>query len=322
MFSLIWIIPLILFLSVGQFFYNNEEYPLWLSNITYADSKFESTNIVIGDSRAIAAIHPKMLGESYYNLALGGGTPLEGYYTLKTILKNGNNIKLLIVSYSPTHLEWADTFFERAIKYDFYGIKEINEIFFNLNSDNEIFWSKTDQKLSREYMYKNLVKSFLLKFKYPLYYRNELKNSLLQPRLFNNIRAYNEIKENRGYYTFGSAEFSDELNIEASVGSLMIKNIFIRSLDSIFTIAKNNKINVIYKSTPFNKSSYNAIDKNFIKIYNTLFNNLKRKYPEVVFNSELFFYNDSYFGDPSHLNTKGKDKFCNELKAEIADMYY
>ena len=82
-------------------------------------------------------------------------------------------------------------------------------------------------------------------------------------------------------------------------------------------IARDNKIKVVYIVAPFNESSYNKLNKNYIKQYNTLFESLKRKYPEVEFSSELFFYNNSFLGDPSHLNIKGRSKFSNELKSQL-----
>ena len=63
---------------------------------------------------------------------------------------------------------------------------------------------------------------------------------------------------------------------------------------------------------PFNEASYKKInEKNsqYIKKYNNYINSLRLKYDNVSWYADIFYFGNEYFGDPSHLNTNGQNKF-------------
>ena len=45
--------------------------------------------------------------------------------------------------------------------------------------------------------------------------------------------------------------------------------------------------------------------------------NLSAKHDEVDFYAGVFFYEDNFFGDPSHLNIRGTNKFSEEIKNKL-----
>ena len=53
------------------------------------------------------------------NLSVGGGTPIEGYYTLLEYLKNNKKPLYILLSYGPFHFEQADWFWTRNVRFDF-----------------------------------------------------------------------------------------------------------------------------------------------------------------------------------------------------------
>ncbi len=311
----IWVVLIYSLLIFFPLSYNMHAYPMYLNKMELINSKFDYKNLIIGDSRTIAGIDPQILGKSYYNLGLSGGTPVEGYFTLKKILENENKIDTILVSYGPFHLQWSDTFWERQLKYNFYEFKDINEIFYDLNTEQVKFWKEDVEKLDSSILY-FVLKAYLIKLRFPIFYRNELKNSLLL-RGENNKKVYREIKNNKGQYLFGEKEFSHDLNYEAEMNSFEAKLIFINSLDKIFSLAANNDIQVVYINPPFNKSSYNKLNKTYIEDYNNSLQKLKIKFSEVIFSSDIMYYEDNFFGDASHLNEKGKIKFSEEIKKKL-----
>ena len=289
---------------------------MWISKMEITNSEHLYKNIIIGDSRAIAAFKPEILGNTYYNLALGGGSPIEGYYILKKVLKQQNKIDTLIVSFAPFHLEKADSFWERSLKFGFLNFKEIDEIFYEFNDSNEVFWEFNDSTYYPNDIYSYLFHAYLNRIKFPTKVRPELAKSLFLRGAINE-KVYEEIKVNRGYYNFGREEKSSQLNSEAKRNKFRSKSIMIESLEKLFTLAKENDIAVVFQATPMNKASYDALNPDYVKDYNILMADLSFKHDEVDFYGAVFFYEDIFFGDPSHLNIRGTNKFSEEIKNKL-----
>jgi hypothetical protein len=316
LFTTVWLGLIIIFLVYGKMLYCHKEYPMWKSKIEIMDSEFKYDSVILGDSRSLAGIIPDILGDSFYNLSVGGGTPIEGLFALKRLVSQ-QKIKLLIISYSPFHFEFSGAFFERALAFDYFDTKQLNEIFFSLNKDKEIFWDKESQK-SKFVLYLGMLKGYLIKFKLHPLFRSNIKKLLFNPtRIEENNIIYNEISKTRGYHSFGTRRFSDGLNFEANYYEFKIKKIMILSLYKILDIAENNNISVIFNSMPMNVSSFNNLKPRYVNGYNTFFEKIEKKYPTVTFDYQLYPYDNSFFGDNSHLNIKGASRYSRELSKKL-----
>ena len=317
--GLIVIITIVIIYAIVSFFpfhYFNHEYPMWVSKTEIIESRHPYGNIIIGDSRAIAAFVPEILGPSYYNLALGGGTPIEGYYILKRTLNNQNKIDTLIISFSPFHFEKADSFWDRSLKFGFLKFENINEIFLELNESNRMFWNFKYSTMNYIDFNTYFLQAYLNRIKFPTSVRSELANSTLM-RGETNKQVYQDITKQRGYYPFGKGEVSHRLNSEAQRKTFTPKIIMIISLHKIFKLAEENGVKVIYQATPMNKSSYNNLKPNYVNDYHTLIKSFIDEYDWVEFRADIFYYEDTFFGDPSHLNSRGAIKFSEEIKHRL-----
>ncbi|SFU46553.1 hypothetical protein SAMN05216480_104132 [Pustulibacterium marinum] len=314
-FAIIWGAIIYVVCLLLPYHYFNGEYPMWKHKMEIIAQKNSFNNLIIGDSRAIAGIDPHILGDSYYNLALGGGTPMEGFYQLKKSLQEGKKIDTLLISYAPIHFEQSEMFWDRQVKYNFYNLNEVEEIFTKLNTKNEIFWEYDGSRYYKESSESDyLWKAFFTHYKSPMTLRAELSKSLLL-RGYSNYKIYDEIKARKGSYDFGKKEFSHELNVEAKRTSFSPKNIILSSLKETFKLAKENHITVIYVSLPMNKSSYLALKDKYRTGVLAMYGTLQTEYPEVIFKDNgLLYYEDKFFGDNSHLNKNGRERFSLETK--------
>ncbi|WP_190810944.1 hypothetical protein [Flagellimonas sp. S3867] len=318
-FAAIWFVLMYLICLFLPFHYFNAEYPMWKSKMEVMESNNTFSNLIIGDSRVIAGINPDALGSNYYNLALGGGTPMEGYYSLKRMLEAGKKVDTIVVSYAPIHFEQSEMFWDRQVKYNFYNLDEIDEIFSELNTENEIFWTYEGDKNFEESEKNTLIRrAYKTYFKFPTELRTELSKSFLL-RGYTNYNVYQEIKNRRGCFDFGRADFSNDLNVEAKRIDFSPKKVLISSLEKMFALAEKNSVTVMYVSLPMNRTSYRALSDEYREGVKQMDRALKRKHPEVEFiNPALVYYDDTYFGDASHLNKKGREKFTFELKQYVS----
>lgn len=321
-FSGIWAILLYVICLFLPFHYFNAEYPMWLSKMEIMDNDQTYDNLMIGDSRVIAGLDPEVFGDDYYNLALGGGTPMEGYFMLKNMLAANKKIDTILVSYAPIHFEQSEMFWDRQLKYQFYDFEDIHEIFEELNNKNEIFWEyEGDKFFANDEREKFIRKSYLTYLKSPMELRTELGKSLLL-RGYSNYQVYDQIKAQRGYYDFGKKAFSNELNVEAKRERFLPKEIIVLCLEKMFDLAKKNNIKVVYLSLPMNKTSYNALSCSYKKGVVEMHYRLNKKFPEVQFNDQgIVYYEDDFFGDSSHLNKEGRKKYSQEIKTRLASDY-
>ena len=310
-----------IFLSFCKMFYNGPEYPMWKSKFEYIQKNHNSENIIIGDSRALAGIVPDIIGDDFYNLSYGGGTPIEGYFLLKKYISK-NIPKTIIISFSPFHLEYSNVFFGRPLKYNIFSTKEIVEILKKSKELNNKFYNYDDRNLG----YKNdleylsvYLESILTKWNFFYFYRPEMRNALTQLRIFDNIKVYNEIKIRKGNYDFGKNNISSGLNFEAknSHSGFVVSKVMDYYLNQIMQLALENKIKIYYIVTPFNETSYKNLNLNYVRDYDSYFQLLKNKYKNVVWHHQIFSYEDSYFGDRSHLNSRGQIKFSKYIINDI-----
>jgi hypothetical protein len=319
---LIVFVPLELFVIFGQNHYQYKEYAMWKSKIDYLkSSNSHDTNFIIGDSRGIASFIPSILGDNYYNLSLGGSTPIEGYYQLASLIKNNRKIQSIIVSYSPIHFEHDAIVFDRTYKYDFLSNNELAEIFEIAKDFNCKFWDfpNTDF-ISKKDINNSMIKSYLINNKFFYYYIPEIRNSLFENRYKINSDTYKEIISKKGNCNFGKAEYSDKLNDEAIIkrnfqSSKVVDVYFKKLLD----LAYHNSIDVFIITAPFNKSSYDKANKNYLSGFEKYLYSTSNKYQNVKILNSLSYMSNDNFGDPSHLNEKGQIKFSLLVKHLLSD---
>ena len=74
-------------------------YYLWNREITNTKQDKKYDVLILGDSVANAAYIPEVLSDHVINLALGGTTPVENYYTMQDWLKYNPAPKVCYISF-------------------------------------------------------------------------------------------------------------------------------------------------------------------------------------------------------------------------------
>ena len=206
----------------------------------------------------MAGLAPKLIDpHNVYNLSVGGGTPITGYYTLKKMLEKHKIPKTIVLSYAPFHLIVDDTY-PRPIAEDFFTFDEISELYSEINKSDTLFWDneKLDYNNSE---FINLFKAYLIKIKFPTFFSAEIKNSKFL-RSSDNGRVKNTITENLGAFMYGTSEYHDGYNQETKYVEFNENNLISKYLKKILNLADANNIQVIYMTAPFNKASLGVID--------------------------------------------------------------
>ncbi len=293
--------------------YTSREYPMWIDVRDNSNKKLYFDFITIGDSRAKAGFKPSVFNFkniNSINLSVGGGTPIEGYYTLKKYLKN-NKPKYLLLSYGPFHLNRQDSYWSRTVKFDFLSINEYREVSTAALRLNELKMLNSNNRLKKYkyFPYYNYMYN-------PSTYMPEFKGSLFNTkknRLNTNLKTIEILKKSQGHYYFGRSKFSNGLNQEAKVkGNFTASKLLNYYMEKTILLAKQNSIQVYYYTMPFNKTSYDKTNLDYEQTYNKYIFSLSKKFDIYILN-ELSYLENSNFGDSSHL-FNGADKVTKDIK--------
>ncbi len=276
--------------------YMNFEYPTFEATKTLSQTETYHDLVVLGDSRAKAGFIPnKVKSFSSINLALGGGTPIEGYYTLKRYLDKNKPPKALLLSYTPsTHYGGSDTFWERAMKFRYIHISDYIEI--ERYASN---LKKMQKKLHMEYeriTYVNFIKLFV----YFKVYHSEISTFFRKDR-DDNVKILSEVIASKGHVFYGTNEKgSSELAGEHRAEKFIFDDLNFIYLNKIISLANKKSIQIFFYSMPNNKATFLKLNPK----YKSDYTNFIKKYclENSCINLNTFWsLDDKYFGDSSHV---------------------
>lgn len=309
---------LISYTFLNPFGYMDNEYPAWkFSNDTAhgkryyvaedgSISKFSQDvsykTVILGDSRAMAAIIPAEYSDSCVNLAVGGGTSIEMYYTLKNYLKHYEKPDETIIMFAPFHYSVIDNVATRTEYFNYLSCSELSELFRNASA----FCSES--VITKYY----ISDALSYKLRMPDKYLPALLNSKGFTRYSENTAIYKDMLINKGYGPFNDG--SETLNYETNyiemhtTGDAALLDLYLRKL---LSLCAENNLNVRLLIPPMNCSSFNALNNSYVEDFQGYLENMYSMYKsqfeenKLAFETEITYMEDKYFDDASHLNHDG-----------------
>ncbi len=260
--------------------------------------------IVLGDSTANASYLPAVLSDSCLNLALGGTSPLENYYTLKDWLEHNGSPRVCYVSFSDDHFRrWdIDIFWRRVVYTHRYKPQQELQMFVDAICYHEGRAEFMNQILD--------IPEFDLGL--PNRYMTSIMNARFNQRKEYNLGAMKEIEMREGVYISGWNEYSDDTEI--SYDSFYVTPLLDTYYRKIIELCRDNEIQVRIIKLPLPKNTvFSAKYRDELYRY---YDSLQKEYPEITVDW-LNNYEQKYFWDTAHMNYHGSFK----LSTEIKEMY-
>ena len=315
----LFLIPIIAFciavpIAMSQFpmrFFDGE-YAMYQQQKDYIYNNNDYNRVLItGDSKAKAAFLPALLSDETYNLSLGGITPLENYHYLKEYLENCQVPETVFISFNPFHYMTFDTFWTRSVYFHRLSEEDLADIY-----ETSLPYKDTDEILTDfdkkvlEYKYysvKNYGKAFV--------------KSFFEDRNKKNSDMYDDMYETKGQVYFGTAEYCDGWSQEAQVKNFEVLDIIDYYLHKTIDMCLDYGINVIIETIPMNKATYDVCTKNYLSDYSNYMKNLQSEYPQIIVNTDLYYWDNEYFGDATHFNVKGTEKYSKYIKEKYPEIF-
>ncbi len=307
-------IALILYTAFFPLCYMDEEYPSWKYTADkqkgrIMGEKAESGGevLILGDSRAMADLSPVYMGENFYNLAAGGATPIEMYYTLKDCLKSGGTPECVIIMFAPFHYSYIDNFWTRSVYFHHLSFLEAVKVL----ADGRKYSSQALNDGEHDLF--DLVSLYL---DLPGSYMPALINARFAGRYTINRKKYDDLIKERGHGLFGIEDGSSDLNYESNYESLDKEGDF-RLLDNymgkLLVLCRENGIRTILVQPPMNEASYYRLHADYISQYTDYIESMSELYPEAEIDPLIPCYKNELFGDSSHLNEAGSKEYTKEF---------
>jgi len=292
---------ILIFLYINYFpaYYNSVDNTRWnyFSQVFEEEVEISKSKILfLGDSRLNTNVDVKKISNAW-SFAAGGSSPIEMYYALKNYIRIYSKPDTVFVSFSPRTLIEAYSFWGYAIRNDYFSNNQFKEIYMNL------------QKLPADTVLGNFpyLHYLMYRLNYIEYYQADIYKNHIFLAKQKNEQIINHFQNEKGVWNYpnlkkGCSEFNYESKLESFDVSALLNLYFIKSLD----LCKKENIHVIFDFMPMNESSYKKLNENFVSGYKNYINTLVVQFPEFTISDTVYYYNDKYFGDESHLNNEGK----------------
>lgn len=291
--------------------YMDGEYAMYRQQYDYvmgsASSDEQPSVLIIGDSRAKAAFDPARLedGASFYNLSLGGTTPIEGYYTLKNYLLCHEAPETVVICYAPMHYMDVDTLWTRAVYFHTFSQEDFEDM-----TAQAVRFEDTENVLIEHYR----LEYWMYRLYLPNKYATALKKSLFTGRRQVNLQKYAEMEALKGHTFYGTAEYSDGVDGEAKVDDFQDSDMIVWYLQRMIDLGRENDIRIIVEQAPVNETSYRIFTQEFKTHFRAFMGELAQRNPDIPVFADFYCYPNDCFGDADHLNLHGVEVFCGQMR--------
>jgi hypothetical protein len=274
----------------------------FIKNSLEKNYPFEPVRILfLGESRVNAGIDFNRINDCR-SFASGGATSIEMYYVLKKYCAAYPKPNLVFLSISPRFLSETFAFYPYAVAMKFIDRHDFKEIKSRL--------SKSDTTLGTNPAFK----FWLYQLNNLEYYQSDVLYSSVFMSYKDNTKLIEEMLNHRGASPHpGLADSCSELNYETRYQTFKPSPIIDTYFDLLLNFCKERRIDVIFDFMPFNESSLKASNPIFIQEYRSYIRGYAQKYPEFRISDTVYAYPDNCFGDESHLNFKGKERYTKYL---------
>ncbi len=295
----------------GPMGYMDSEYPkrAYIHEVIKGSEDYET--LILGDSRAMADLMSTEISGSCVNLAAGGATAIESYCYLDEYLKHHAAPKRCVILFAPFHYSYMDNWWSRTVYFNDLSVRETAEVL----RDGKTCGSETVSE-------GDFSKLFSNRMRLPNVYLPALLNARFAGRLGENKAALAALRETKGYAPFGTAEESAELNYETTYESLresgdadLIRLYMRKILDRL----QEEGVQAVILQAPMNEASYGRLQEGFVQGYTMLMRSFADLYPDVYVETQIPCYGNDQFGDSSHLNERGAERFTGEAVALLSD---
>jgi hypothetical protein len=273
---------------------------------------------ILGDSRALTGLIPSRLGPQVVNLALGGSTPIEGFFFARKIADRAKPPQAVILSYSPDAFLQADWFWYRTAEFGFLDYPQINEVRLHARGlkDKTLFGPGSPGDFDARF------KSFLYAIKFPSYFFPALWKSHLYQRYPANQKMWEDVLSTRGQVYLGRQRGSTTPDSETKLTSFIPAKINDYYFDQTLALLASRHIPVYFLAMPHNAASDPFYFPGLKDAFAAYLQQCVGRYSDFhVLGDPFFSYPSECFSDYAHMNELGAVPWSDHVAQLLNDAH-
>lgn len=308
---LLAVVPILLlwyiYADLTSYYYMDFEYPSWMQELEYIQTPNGDYNqmVVLGDSTAMAGYRPVIVdGYNTYNLALGGASMIDMYYSLQTYLENHDAPKVVLMANAPVSYMMPTHMLDATVYFHYFKPWQLKEIRSNAKLVNdENYWNAPgiDLTLLRYYIYD------------PVYYLPAMYNSGFVGRYEYNQNEYSQVVEEKGHKHYGIAPGYYGKHFITTQENFTTNDLLELYLRKTIDLCESKGITFVLEQTPINNSSLDSVPETFNTQFREYFEQIASDYPNAVVNTFYMGCADEMYGDNGHLNEDGAVEYTDYI---------
>ena len=288
------------------------EYGMWVEKAAWArDCRFAPT-VILGDSRMVAGVVPHELGNAT-NLALGGASPIETYYTMQHAFACPNPPKRVIVSFSPSQLEETAYYWPRTALFGYLSFAELEQV----RRESRRIGDSTLYGTQNIGDFDAILTNWLYAHHFPSYYMSSLINGHVIGRLAAYHAIQQEVAETGGHHLYGQAHGTNEVAEEAHMTAFQAQPLLDDYFGKLLTMCEENGAQVYYVAAPWSAMTYDRASPEALRQIGAYVSGLAQRFANLHVIAAVNRMDDKYFGDPYHLNASGAERFTAQIAASL-----
>jgi hypothetical protein len=288
------------------------EYGMWMAKRDLVQSCRFAPTIVLGDSRMVAGVIPEKLGNAT-NLALGGATPIEMYYTALHASSCPNPPQRVVLSFSPAQLMNTQYFWPRTALFGYLNFDELEQVRQEARSAGD----KALYSAPNIGDFDAMLTDWLYAHHFPSYYMSSIINGRVVGRLGAYRQIQQEMAETRGQHLYGQANSVHDTAEEADMPAFKVSPLLDDYFARLLALYEKSGTPVYYIAAPWNQATYDHLQPGFTDQLVRYLQGLAQRFPNLHVLVPFTHMADEYYGDEYHLNARGSAIFSDQVAARL-----
>jgi len=301
-------------------------YAVWDAKRTMVSNCDVGQVAVFGDSRADSALIPDRLKKVATNLAVAGGTPIENFFFVKSVLACESKPAIVMLSFNPGAFEIIQPWlWDNSVGYGALGWQEVSEIRHEAERLKDASYLAVTPKLGIDGIFRDAAYSH----GFPGIYFNSLLESRLMGKTAMNRQKFDEVVMARGYPSYRrvaqvAGAGATKVQETARFTPLPIQQSY---FEATLALLDRAGITTYFLITPYNTTNVNTHNQPYNAAYMAYLHRLDAKYPRFqLLQSKPPVWEQAMFVDGAHLSQEGANVFsrlldrCIEWAAENANL--
>jgi hypothetical protein len=290
------------------------EYGMWVEKLAWVQDCHFAPTVVLGDSRMVAGVVPRELGDAT-NLALGGASPIETYFTMQHAFACPNPPRRVIVSFSPSQLEATDYYWPRTALFGYLSFAELEQV----RRESRRIGDKTLYGTQNIGDFDAILTNWLYAHHFPSYYMSSLVNGRIVGRLGAYRAIQQEVAETGGHHLYGQAHGTNDIAEEAHMTTFRAQPLLDDYFAKLLAMCQQSGAEVYYVAAPWSAVTYDRASPEALRQIGDYVHGLAQRFPNLHVIAPVNRMADKYFGDPYHLNAAGAERFTAQIAASLRE---